>query len=60
MEGLRVLARVIARHCLAHPELYPAPTGDSDGGTGNAGQDAHAVGVPAREGRSAARKEASG
>ena len=27
MEGLRVLARAIARHYLAHPELYPAPTG---------------------------------
>ncbi len=22
-----MLARVIARHYLAHPELYPAPTG---------------------------------
>ena len=27
MEGLRALARVIARHYLAHPELYPAPAG---------------------------------
>ena len=27
MDGLRALARVIARHYLAHPELYPAPTG---------------------------------
>ena len=26
MDGLRALARVIARHYLAHPELYPAPT----------------------------------
>ncbi len=25
MEGLRILARVIARHYLAHPELYPQP-----------------------------------
>ena len=24
-EGLRVLARIIARHYLAHPELYPQP-----------------------------------
>ena len=45
MEGMRVLARVIARHYLAHPELYPAPTGAIDGGT---------VGV----GGSADRKEA--
>ena len=27
MDGLRALARVIARHYLAHPELYPAPAG---------------------------------
>ena len=25
MEGLRILARIIARHYLAHPELYPSP-----------------------------------
>ena len=31
MDGLRVLARVIARHYLAHPELYPAPAGTIDG-----------------------------
>ena len=24
-EGLRVLARIIARHYLEHPELYPQP-----------------------------------
>jgi hypothetical protein len=30
-EGLRVLARLIARHYLAHPELYPAPAGTIDG-----------------------------
>ncbi len=30
MEGLRMLARVIARHYLAHPELYPGPTGKDD------------------------------
>ena len=28
MEGLRVLARIIARHYLAHPELYPSAPGD--------------------------------
>ena len=31
MEGLRILARIIARHYLAHPELYPQPVGDADG-----------------------------
>ena len=25
IEGLRILARIIARHYLAHPELYPQP-----------------------------------
>ena len=25
MEGLRILARIIARHYLTHPELYPSP-----------------------------------
>ena len=25
IDGLRLLARVIARHYLAHPELYPSP-----------------------------------
>ena len=30
MEGLRILARIIARHYLAHPELYPSP---GDGAT---------------------------
>lgn len=37
MEGLRVLAHVIARHYLEHPELYPAPNGNIDGGTGSVG-----------------------
>ena len=50
MEGLRVLARIIARHYLGHPELYPAPTGDIDGGTGGAGKEAPAVNAPARAG----------
>ena len=30
IEGLRILARIIARHYLAHPELYPDPQA-SDG-----------------------------
>ena len=25
IDGLRILARIIARHYLAHPELYPSP-----------------------------------
>ncbi len=27
IEGLRILARIIARHYMAHPELYPHPNG---------------------------------
>ena len=33
MDGLRILARIIARHYLAHPELYPQPV-DADAGDG--------------------------
>ena len=40
MDGLRVLARIIARHHLAHPELYPAPTVAIEGGTGGVGRSA--------------------
>ncbi|MDE2940187.1 MAG: hypothetical protein OXR67_14925 [Chloroflexota bacterium] len=39
MEGLRILARIIARHYLAHPELYPQQVdaeGSSAYGGGNA------------------------
>ena len=28
IEGLRLLARIIAHHYLAHPELYPDPGAD--------------------------------
>ena len=63
MEGLRALARVIARHYLAHPELYPDPTGGIDGGidggTGGAGIVFAGVNVVARTGGSADRKEAA-
>ena len=31
IEGLRILARIIARHYLAHPELYPQPVDTGDG-----------------------------
>ena len=37
IEGLRLLARIIARHYLAHPELYPSPGGDGTAPTGNNG-----------------------
>ena len=37
IEGLRILARVIARHYLAHPELYPSPGSDGPAPTGNNG-----------------------
>ena len=32
MDGLRVLARIIARHYLEHPDLYPQPVDAGDGG----------------------------
>ena len=32
MDGLRILARIIARHYLEHPELYPQPADAADGG----------------------------
>ncbi len=31
IEGLRVLARIIARHYLENPELYPQPVDAGDG-----------------------------
>ena len=31
LEGLRILARIIARHYQAHPELYPQPVDAADG-----------------------------
>ena len=39
VEGLRILARIIARHYLAHPELYPSPGADTEASAVN-GQDA--------------------
>ena len=30
IEGLRILARIIARHYLAHPELYSSPGVDGE------------------------------
>ena len=37
IDGLRILARIIARHYLAHPELYPSPVEDETAPTGNNG-----------------------
>ena len=37
IEGLRTLARIIARHYLAHPELYPSPGEDDTAPTRNNG-----------------------
>ena len=34
IEGLRILARIIARHHLAHPELYPGPAGNGSASPG--------------------------
>ena len=31
IEGLRILARIIARHYLEHPELYPHPVDAAEG-----------------------------
>ncbi len=58
IQGLRLLARIIARHYLENPELYPVPRGDVGGGTVGAGNDDSAVGAAALAGGRAARKEA--
>ena len=39
LEGLRILARIIARHYLAHPELYPQPVDAADGSGSARGQE---------------------
>ena len=59
IQGLRILARIIARHYLEHPELYPAPTGDSGGGADGAGKDGATVNVAVRASGDAALKEAN-
>ncbi len=59
MEGLRILARIIARHCLTHPELYPAPTGGIDGGIGSVDKGAPAVNTPVRADEDLSCKEAA-
>ena len=61
IQGLRLLARIIARHYLEHPDLYPAPSGDMvpgvAGGVGEIGKNIPAVSA-VRAGGDAARKEA--
>ena len=61
IQGLRLLARIIARHYLEHPESYPAPGGDPDGGTEGVSKDDTALNALARAsgGGDAARKEAA-
>lgn len=38
MEGLRILARIIARHYLANPHLYPNGATSANGQTPNGGE----------------------
>ena len=38
MDGLRILARIIARHYLTHPELYPLPADAAGGRTETGGK----------------------
>ena len=63
IEGLRVLARIIARHYLEHPDLYPAPAGDGvpgvAGGVKGVGEDYPDVDGPVGAAGDAARKEAA-
>ena len=58
-QGLRLLARIIARHYLEHPELYPAPNGGNDGGIEGIGKDGANLNPAVRAGGDAARKEAN-
>ena len=48
IEDLRVLARIIARHYLAHPDLYPDPSG-VEGVVPPVGGDAHGDDKAVRE-----------
>ena len=52
-DGLRILARIIARHYAAHPEIYEGADGAQlDGGRDGAGcEDDPDIGRPAGEGR---------
>ena len=59
IQGLRLLARIIARHYLEHPDLYAAPTGHTNGGVERVGKDGPAVNSAVGAGGNAARKEAN-
>ena len=59
IQGLRLLARIIARHYLEHSELYSAASRDVDGGTEGAGRDDAVVTARPRTGGNPARKEAA-
>ena len=52
IEGLRTLARIIARHYLAHPELHPSPGEDETAPTvdGHVHGDGKAAGKDAGHG----------
>jgi len=58
IQGLCLLARIIARHYLEHPESYPAPGGEPDGVADGTGRDDATVTARSRSGRNPARKEA--
>ena len=57
-QGLRILARIIARHYLEHPKLYPVPRGDVDSEFGGVGNDDNTVNTLVRANGVAAYKEA--
>ncbi len=59
IQGLRLLARIIARHYLEHPDLYPAPGGDPEGGADGVGRDDATLTARSRTGGNPARKEAN-
>ena len=44
IDGLRILARIIARHYLAHPELYPAPVAEGAAPPVDSHGDGHGAG----------------
>ena len=44
MEGLRILARIIARHYLANPHLYPNGSAPANGQTTDGGKTARKEG----------------
>ena len=58
IQGLRILARIIARHYLEHPELYPAPRDDVDSEFGGVVNDDNTVNTLVRANGDAACKEA--